>query len=58
MTLPLLITFGVLIGGWSFLSVLGNERQRQTQNREIERRNAEAAAAATAKAASEPPVVR
>jgi hypothetical protein len=62
MTLPLLITFGVLIGGWSFLSVLGNERQRLTQNREIERRNAEAAAAsiaaATAKAASEPPVVR
>ena len=62
MTLPLLITFGVLIGGWSFLSVLGNERQRQAQNREIEQRNAETAAAntaaATAKSASEPTVVR
>ena len=61
MTLPLLITFGVLIGGWSFLSVLGNERQRQAQNREIERRNAETAAAITAAAtakAAEPTVVR
>ena len=62
MTLPLLITLGVLIGGWSFLTVLGNERQRQVQNREIERRNAETAAAnsaaAAAKAASEPTVAR
>ncbi len=29
MTLPLLITLGVLIGGWSFLTVLGNEGQVQ-----------------------------
>jgi predicted amino acid dehydrogenase len=61
MTLPLLITLGVLIGGWSFLAVLGNERQRQVQNREIERRNAETAAASTAAAAAkaaEPTVVR
>ena len=62
MTLPLLITFGVLIGGWSFLTVLGNERQRQAQYREIERRNAETTAAnnaaAAAKATSEPTVVR
>jgi hypothetical protein len=62
MTFPLLITLGVLIGGWSFLTVLGNERQRQAQNREIERRNAETfaanSAAAAAKAASEPTVAR
>jgi hypothetical protein len=62
MTLPLLITFGVLIGGWSFLTVLGNERQRQVQNREVERRNAEIVApnnaAAAPKNASEPTVVR
>jgi hypothetical protein len=63
MTLALLITFGVLVGGWSFLTVLGNERQRQVQNREIERRNAETVAAANnaaaaAKSASEPTVGR
>ena len=62
MTLPLLITFGVLIGGWSFLTVLGNERQRRVQYRDIERRNAETtaanSAAAAAKAASEPTVAR
>jgi len=63
MTLPLLITLGVLVGGWSFLPVLGNERQRQAQNREIERRNAETIAASkaatvAAKNASEPTVVR
>lgn len=61
MALSLLITFGVLIGGWSFLTVLGNERQRQVQNREIERRNSETAAAnnaAAAAKASEPTVVR
>jgi hypothetical protein len=52
MVLPLLITFGVLIGGWSFLSVLGNGRQQQAQNREIERRNAETAAANAAAAAA------
>jgi hypothetical protein len=62
MILPLLITLGILVGGWSFLTVLGNERQRQVQNREIERRNAETTAAnnaaAAAKAASEPTVAR
>jgi hypothetical protein len=34
MMLGLLITFGVLIGGWSFLSVLGNERQRNLQQQD------------------------
>jgi hypothetical protein len=62
MALPLLISLGALLGGWSFLTVLGNERQRQVQNREMARRNAEATAAnqaaAAAKAASEPIVVR
>jgi hypothetical protein len=46
MTLPLLITVGVLIGGWSFLSVLGNERQQQAQQREQAKPPAPAAAAA------------
>ena len=31
---PLLITF-VVVCGWSFLSVLGNERQRKVQEREL-----------------------
>jgi hypothetical protein len=48
MTLGLLITFGVLVCGWSFLSVLGNERQRKVQEQDAER----------AKADSEAPVGR
>ena len=45
MLFPLLLTFCVLVGGWSFLSVLGNERQRRVQEREVLRRAAAAAAA-------------
>ena len=50
MLFPLLLAAGGLFCGWTFLSVLGNERQRQTQNREIERRNAAIAAANVAAA--------
>ena len=41
-----LIIFGVLLGGWAFLSVLGNERQRLVQDRDAA--NAAAAAARSA----------
>lgn len=34
MSSTLLVIFGVTIGGWAFLSVLGNERQRLVQDRE------------------------
>ena len=44
MLFPLLITFCVLVGGWSFLSVLGNERQRRVQERQLQRLAAEAEA--------------
>ena len=37
MLFPLLITFCVAIGGWSFLRVLWNERERRVQEREIKR---------------------
>ena len=43
--LTLLLTFCVVVGGWSFLSVLGNERQRRVQERELTRLAAEAEAA-------------
>jgi hypothetical protein len=36
MSSTLLIILGVLMGGWAFLSVLGNERQRLVQDRERE----------------------
>ncbi len=39
MTLTILIGFGIVVGGWSFLSVLGNERQRKVQD--LERKRAE-----------------
>ena len=42
MLFPLLLTFCILVGGWSFLSVLGNERQRRAQERDILRRQAAA----------------
>ena len=38
MLFPVLICFCVVVGGWSFLSVLGNERQRRAQEREMLRR--------------------
>ncbi len=47
MIVPLLIAFGIAIGGWSFLSVLGNERQRLIDRRRVE---------AEIKARSEAPV--
>ena len=31
------LIFGILMVGWSFLSVLGNERQRQVQHRDQNR---------------------
>ena len=37
MTTTLIITFGIMLGGWSFLRVLGGERQRQIQRLEAER---------------------
>ena len=37
MTTTLIITFGIMLGGWSFLRVLGGERQRQLQQLEAER---------------------
>ena len=52
MLFPLLLAVGGLLCGWTFLSVLGNERQRQAQNREIEQRNAAIAAANAAAAAA------
>jgi hypothetical protein len=58
MTLPFLIAFGVVIGGWSFLSVLGNERQRLVQDRELAAKRAAAAAAAAAASEAEAPVGR
>jgi hypothetical protein len=64
MLFPLLLAIGGLLCGWTFLSVLGNERQRQVQNREIEQRNAAitaanaAAADARVKAGSEVYVAR
>jgi hypothetical protein len=36
MSVPLLIIIGTLLASWSFLSVLGNERQRQVQQREAD----------------------
>lgn len=47
MTLPLLIALGVVLGGWSFLSLLGNERQRLVQHRDAAAKRAAAGAAAT-----------
>lgn len=47
-----LIIFGILIGGWAFLSVLGNERQRLVQDREAAQAAAQAAAKAAAEAAA------
>ncbi len=44
MLFPLLITFCVFVGGWSFLSVLGNERQRKVQDLERKRAEKEAEA--------------
>ena len=35
MLFPVLVTCCILVGGWSFLSVLGNERQRQVQERDV-----------------------
>jgi hypothetical protein len=55
MSSTLLISFGLLIGGWAFLSVLGNERQRLVQNQERERAKAAADAAAAAAAAAKAP---
>jgi len=49
MVFPVLVSFCILVGGWSFLSVLGNERQRKLQER---------AAIKAAQAASETPVAR
>ena len=31
MSLPILLILGAVFAGWSFLSVLGNERQRRVQ---------------------------
>jgi hypothetical protein len=42
MAFAVIISICVLFGGWSFLSVLGNERQRQLQNRD-QANNAQAA---------------
>jgi hypothetical protein len=39
MLFPVLISACLLVGGWSFLSVLGNERQRRAQEREMLRRS-------------------
>ena len=44
MTFPILFTVCLLIGGWSFLSVLGNERQRKVQDLERDRAKKEAEA--------------
>ena len=34
MTLPFVLILGILFVSWSFLTVLGNERQRRVQERE------------------------
>ena len=34
MSFPWLLILGVVVAGWSFLSVLGNERQRKIQDRD------------------------
>lgn len=34
MSMSYLLIFGIIIGGWAFLSMLGNERQRMVQDRE------------------------
>jgi hypothetical protein len=57
MFFPALITVCMLIGGWSFLSVLGNERQREVQKRDQELA-AQAAEAAAAAAKAEASVAR
>ena len=35
MLFPVLVTFCILVGGWAFLGVLGNERQRKVQERDL-----------------------